>query len=114
MLLDELACVSSKLTQAGIREAQVSFGWDCNLPIDEMWQDHSVKVDEILEFVCQAERTGVVEIGRGDIFVESQDFRLTLCHEGDAHVAGAADLVRETVERWEQLDYEPYEVKQQP
>lgn len=109
-LLDELAFVSSKLTQAGIGEAQVSFGWDCNLPIDDMWQEHGVRMDGILEFVRQAEQAGIVEVGRGDIFVESQDFCLTLCHEGDAHVAGTADLVRETVERWGRLGYEPYEV----
>lgn len=113
-LLDELAFASSKLMLAGIREAQVSFGWDCSPSIDDMWQARSVSVDGILAFVRQAEQAGIVEVGRGDIFVESHGFCVTLCHEGDAHVEGAADLVREMVERWGRLGYQPYEVKQQP
>lgn len=74
-LLDELAFVSSKLMLAGIREAQVSFGWDCNLPIDDMWQARSVSVDGIPAFVRQAEQAGIVEVGRGDIVVESPEGR---------------------------------------
>jgi len=109
-LLDELTFVSSKLKQAGIGEVQVSFGWDCNIPIDDMWQDHGVRTDEILEFIRQAEQAGIVDVGRADIFVESQDFCLILCHEGDAHVAGTADLVHELVERWRRLGYAPYGV----
>lgn len=67
----------------------------------------------ILQFVGQAEKAGTVNVGKGDIFVEVPGFRLTLCHEGDAHVAGATDLVRTMVERWERLSYEPYEAKPQ-
>lgn len=74
-LPDELAFVSSKLMQAGIREAQVSFGWDCNLPIDDMWQARSVSVDGIPAFVRRAEQARIVEVGRGDIFVELPEGR---------------------------------------
>jgi hypothetical protein len=112
-LLNELAFVSNKLMQTGIDEVQVSFGWDSNLPIDDMWQEHGVKVDKILEFVRQAEETGIVEVGRGDIFVKTQDFSFTLCREADAHVEGTADLVGEMVERWGQFHYQPYGLKQQ-
>lgn len=112
-LLDELAFVSSELARAGIQEAQVSFGWDCNLPFDELWQDQSVRVDEILAFVRRAEQAGTVEVGKGDIFVKTQGFCLTLCHESDAHVDGTAALVGEIVERWQRLNYQPYEAKPQ-
>ncbi|MCL9844271.1 hypothetical protein [Ralstonia solanacearum] len=67
--------MSSKLMLVGIREAQVSFGWDCNLPIDDMWQARSVSVDGIPAFVRQAEQAGIVEVGRGDIVVESPEGR---------------------------------------
>lgn len=73
-LLEELAFVSGKLAQAGIQVAQVSFGWDCNLPFDELWQEHDVKVDGILEFVHQAEQRGTVEVGKGDVFVKMPGF----------------------------------------
>lgn len=109
-LLDELTFVGSRLMQAGTREAQVSFGWDCNIPIEDMWQEHGVRMGEIPEFIRQAEQARIVDVGRGDIFVESQDFCLTLCQEDDVHVAGTADLVHEMVERWQRLGCEPYEV----
>jgi len=112
-LLNELAFASSKLAQVGIQVAQVSFGWDCNLPFDELWQEHDVKVDGILEFVRQAEQRGTVGVGKGDIFVKTPGFCLTLCHEADAHVEGTTDLVGEMVERWVRLNYRPYAVKPQ-
>ncbi|MBU9579066.1 hypothetical protein KTE26_11550 [Ralstonia mannitolilytica] len=110
LLLQELEFVIAKLAEAGVGEVQLSFGWDCNLDIDDMWQEQSVRVDALLESVIQAEQSGIVEVGRGDIFVKTYDFELTLCHEADAHVGGAGDLVRETIVRWQQLGYEPYEV----
>ncbi|ANA32278.1 hypothetical protein [Ralstonia mannitolilytica] len=110
LLLQELEFVMAKLAAAGVAEVQLSFGWDCNLDIDDMWQEQSVRVDALLGCIMQAEQSGIVEVGRGDIFVKSPDFELTLCHEADAHVRGAGDLVRETIVRWQQLGYEPYEV----
>jgi hypothetical protein len=110
-LLNELAFVCSRLTHAGIAEVQMTFGWDCNLAIDDMWQDHTVSVGGMLEFVHRAEQDGIVEVGKGDIFVHAQDFSFMLCHEGDAHVEGEGELVSEVLERWTQLDYRPCEVK---
>lgn len=75
-----------------------------------MWQEQSVRVDALLERVIQAEQSGIVEVGRGDIFVRSPDFELTLCHEADTCVGCTGDLMREAIVRWQQLGYEPYEV----
>jgi len=78
LLLDEVAFISCKLKHNGSTEVAVSFGWDSNLPIDELWKGASVPVEEVLEYVCPAERAGIVVVGEGDIFVESQDFCLTV------------------------------------
>lgn len=113
LLLDEVNYVSYELKRSGSAEVLVSFGCDCNLSIDEMWKEESVAVSEIMAYVLRAEQRGIVVIGKGDIFVQSRDFCLTLCHEGDAHIEGIADLVPVVLERWVRLEYQPYGFEQQ-
>lgn len=44
LLLAELAVACENLKKAGVREALVSFGWDSNLPVTEMWKGQTVSV----------------------------------------------------------------------
>ena len=109
-LLAELAATCEALGQAGISQASVSFGWDSNLPIGEMWKEQVVPVQDIADSVATSEANGVSRIGRSDVFVELPGFLLTLCHEGDLHVAGEGPLVVAVVDRWRALGYAPYEL----
>ena len=112
LLLDELAFVCGKLKQVGTSQVAVSFGWASNLTIDELWKEAQVRVEELREYVAKAERDGTVEIAKADIFVKSENFQFTLCHEGDAHVSGISSVAHEVVQRWREMGYEPYEVQQ--
>jgi hypothetical protein len=112
VLLGELGFVCGELGRHGFAELLVSFGWDSNLPIDEMWKEQAVPSEGVVAYVQKSEHAGIVQIGNADIFVEAEAFRFTLCHEGDAHVSGAMPLASELVQRWAQLGYEPYAVEQ--
>lgn len=112
LLFAELGALCEALSGAGITEAAVSFGWDSNLAIDEMWKDQIVLVQDVYSFVVNAEALGVVMVGTADIFIEAPDFLFTLCHEGDVHVKGNSTLSRQFVHRWEALDYAPFEVQE--
>ena len=110
LLMAELAAVCEALSNEGVELATVSFGWDSNLPIEEMWKDQQMPVKDISTFVSKSEGARVVEIGKADIFVESPGILFTLCHEGDAHVKGESPLVKQITARWQSLEYEPYEL----
>jgi hypothetical protein len=110
-LLQELAHACTSLAASGVDVADVSFGWDSNLDIDEMWKDQAVEVRGIEAFLLQAESAGIVTLGKSDVFVAASSFCLTLCHEGDAHVSGEAAVVAEIVRRWVAVGYEPYVVQ---
>jgi hypothetical protein len=111
LLLDELAFVCSKFEQVGTSQVAVSFGLHSNLPIDEIWKYARVRVNELSQYVVKAEQDGTVEIGKADVFIKSENFEFTLCHEGDAHVSGASSVVQALVARWRHAGYEPYEVQ---
>jgi hypothetical protein len=112
LLRAELETACGTLRSAGVSEVEVSFGWDSNLPIEEMWKERSVSIDGVAAFVSEAERSGIAQIGKSDIFLESTGFRFTLCHEGDVHVIGSSALVEQFARRWEALGYAPYPVRQ--
>lgn len=111
LLLAELAAVCDALSLRHVVDVSVSFGWDSNLPINAMWKDQTVPVNDLLSFVTKSEISGVVQVGKGDIFVEAPEFLFALRHESDAQVKGRSDLVQQFARRWETLGFSPYEVQ---
>jgi hypothetical protein len=110
-LLAELEFACAGLVEAGVIEVLVCFGWDSNLPIDEMWKDQAVPTQEVVAFVKESEQSGISTVGKSDIFVRSESFGFTLCHESDAHVVGESSLVKQLVKRWRLLSYKPYAIQ---
>ena len=74
LLRAELAAACEALRQAEVKAASVSFGWDSNLPIEEMWKERSVPIDEVIAFIAESERSGVSQLGKSDVFVETPGF----------------------------------------
>lgn len=111
LLLEELRFACSAMPRHEIATAAVSFGWDSNLSIEEMWKDQIMPTGEVLVFVNAAEEAGTIEVGKADVFIEGTNFIFQLCHESDAHVKGSSLLVSELVDRWKTAGYAPYEVE---
>ena len=109
-LLAELAAVAEALRLAGVRHADVSFGWDSNLAVDEMWKAKPVLVEQLVAFAEASERAGLIDIGASDLLIEALKVEFVLCHEGDAHISGESVFVRQIVDRWCALDYAPHEI----
>lgn len=106
LMLAELIEICAKLVVSGVELAAVSFGWDSNLDIDDMWVDVEVSLTGLPEYLSNAERAGTIEIGKADIFIKTEDIWFTLCHESDLHITGTSPLVAETRSRWSNLGYE--------
>jgi hypothetical protein len=111
ILLAELAAVRDALSLANIIDVSVSFGWDSNRPIDDMWKDKIVPVKDLLSFIANSEISGAVHVGKADIFIDVPEFVFMLHHESLATVKGRSDLVQKFVRRWEELGYSPKEVR---
>ncbi len=84
-----LGAVPSLLASLGHTECNVSYGWMCELPVDELWQAHKVAIDELSGFVAAAVAGGIYKPGASDLFIESIDGQtlIKICHESDVHVA---------------------------
>ena len=111
LMLAELNEICANLVAIGVESATVSFGWDSNLDIDDMWKDVDVLLTALPEYLANAEREGTIEVGKADIFIKTEDIEFTLCHESDLHVTGTSPLVAETLGRWSNLGDEPYFVE---
>lgn len=112
LLLAELAAVCDALSLVHVVDISISFGWSSALPVNAMWKDQTVPVKELLSFVTKSEMSGVVQVGKADIFIEAPELLFALGHEGDVQVKGHSDLVQQFARRWEALGYSPYEVRQ--
>lgn len=110
-MLAEVAELCAKLAACGIDRVAVSFGWDSNLDIEEMWHDVEVPLADLGDYLADAERAGTIEVGKADVFVKGGEVEFTLCHESDLHITGNSPLVVETQSRWSNMGYEPYPVE---
>jgi hypothetical protein len=89
------------------------YGWDCDLTIDDMYQDIEIGSSEVAEFARRSEIKGIFRLGRSDLLFRSSDgeIQFALCHESDVHFSGPAPLMSDVRERWDQLDFGPYTVE---
>jgi hypothetical protein len=110
-LFDELAYVIRALRDIGSTECKLMFGWDSNLPVDDMWKDMVIPIENIVSYLAQSEGQGTITVGRSDVIVNDSNLEFVLCHESDVHVSGNSDLVATLLERWASCDYAPYCLK---
>lgn len=109
MLLEELSSFCQVSAANGTGPAILMFGWDSNLPIDEMWQDIPLPVEDIVDYVRAAEQAGTITVGKSGIFVKADGLEITLCHEGDLHIEAEVAAAQPFLARWESKGFMPYE-----
>lgn len=110
VLFEELSSFCQAAAAKGMEPAILMFGWDSNLPIDKMWQDIPLPLEDIIDYVKAAERAGTITVGKSDIFVKAGGLTITLCHEGDLHIEAEHASAQPFLERWESKGFMPYQV----
>ena len=92
-VLAYLSALPSILTDLGLAECKVMYGWDCDLPIDDLWQDQVLKVTDLPASVTSSMERGIFKPGASDLFIESHDGSLSVraCHESDIHLASSSE-----------------------
>ena len=91
----------------------ISYGWACNLEIDELSSDHQIESRGLLDFVDKSSRRRAFTLGQSDLFIRGTtvDFCFTLCHESDIHFESADPaLVGRVVSVWKAAGLSIHEV----
>ena len=94
-------------------ELNVSYGWACNLEVDDLWKARSISASSLSSFIDESISNGVFELGESDLHIKgtSVEFEFTLCHESDLHFESPDEsLVSLVTEAWGQAGLAFYEV----
>ena len=81
----------------------VSYGWACELDIDELYTDHLIESHRLLDFVGESIRRGVFTLGESDLLIHGAgiNFSFRLCHEADVHFESPdLPIVNRVVSAW--------------
>src|ERR1017187_58328 len=85
---DELSGTARFLSQRGVAEAAVSFGFTPDSPdLEDVGVPHVVPVLDVPSFVQERERTKGFRLGAGDCWVAPVGFagRFLFCNDRDVH-----------------------------
>jgi hypothetical protein len=107
--LDELRGSAPEMTESlrstGHNSVDVTYGFGCNLPVDELWRPARIDSMQLATFIERSVEEGVFEFGAGDLHIEDPQGTLEfrLCHESDIHF-GSDDpkLVELVINLWKQ------------
>lgn len=108
----ELADTAHFLSQQGISEAAVSFGFTPDCPdLEDVGVPHSVPVADVPSVVAERERTKGFRLGVYDCWIEASglDARFRFCNDRDVHFTSeSAELLDCVRARWRASGFRVY------
>lgn len=91
------------LRSASVAEVLVAYGFSCDCPDEQLYQDVPLPLDRLLSFMAEGERLDYYRIGRDNLHVKDGTGRteFLLCHESDIHfISEDAELVERLKGLW--------------
>jgi hypothetical protein len=91
------------LRSKGIREILVAYGWGCDCPDDQLYQDVSMPLDRLQPFIAESEAANYYRVSKDNLHVKDPAGRceFLLCHESDIHLITDDDgLFKEMQSIW--------------
>jgi hypothetical protein len=91
------------LRSAGVAEVLVAYGFGCDCPDEQLYQDVPMPLDRLLPFMAEGERLDYYRIGKDNLHVKDGTGRIEflLCHESDIHfISEEAELVERVKGLW--------------
>ena len=91
----------------------VTYGWACNLAIDDLYQDHRMSTSELLPFIARSVTDNIFRLGDSDMYIKDAGgvFEFTICHESDIHFeSNDPSLVSRVTTLWSEHGLRSYEV----
>ena len=101
------------LQVAGKQELTVSYGWGCDLDMDDLYQEAPLPLSHLRERIEQSTASGIFTLGESMLHIYSQDREISIDigDEGDVHVTTEnKELAQEVVSGWTARGIAYYEV----
>ena len=103
------------LQDKGKHELIVSYGWGCDLDMNDLYQEIPLPLSGLREWITQATVSGIFTLGEGTLHIRSQDneAKFEICHEMDIHLTtNNPELAQEIGAEWAGHGLTSYEVGQ--
>src|SRR5271165_4754979 len=86
-LQESIPGISRFLQSWGCDRLACSYGFACNLPMDELWHPIEVDTVQIESFIQDSVKLGVFTFGQCDLHIEypQNTLEFRICHESDIH-----------------------------
>lgn len=100
--------VVSFLRSVGVSEVLVAYGFGCDCPDEQLFQDVPMPLDRLLPFISTGERLDYYRIGKDNLHVKDCTGRIEflLCHESDIHfICEDKELVERLKAEWLAQDF---------
>lgn len=91
------------LRSAGVSEVLVAYGFGCDCPDEQLYQDVPMPLDRLLPFMAEGERLGYYRICKDNLHVKDGTGRaeFLFCHESDIHfISEDAELMERLKGMW--------------
>ncbi len=95
--------ICGQLRDWGQECIQVTYGFGCNLSVEDLWRPEEVHLSELDAYIQHSDRVGIFRFGECDLHIEDAAERLefVLCHESDIHFASVDEIpVRQVIALW--------------
>lgn len=109
----EVDYLAEFLQDKGKQELTVSYGWGCDLDMDDLYQEIPLPLSHLREWIEQSTASGVFTLGESILHIYSQDrdISIDLGDEGDIHVTTEnTELAQEVASGWTARGITYYEV----
>lgn len=101
------------LQDKGKQELTVSYGWGCDLDMDDLYQEVPLPLSHLREWIEQSTASGIFTLGQSILHIYSQDGEICidLGDEGDIHVTTEnKELAQEVAFGWTARGITFYEI----
>jgi hypothetical protein len=91
------------LHSAGVRVVLVAYGFGCDCPDEQLYQDVLMPLDRLLPFMAEAEAADYYRVGKDNLHVKDATGRIEFlfCHESDIHfISEDRELVEQLKAVW--------------
>jgi len=91
------------LRSNGIGEILVAYGWGCDCPDDQLYQDVSMPLERLQPFIAESETADFYRVAKDNLHVKDPAGRceFLLCHESDIHlITDDAGLFKQMESIW--------------
>ncbi|MSR56530.1 MAG: hypothetical protein EXS05_02515 [Planctomycetaceae bacterium] len=94
----------------GVSNVLVAYGFDCDCPQEQLYEDVAMPLDRLQPFIAESEAAGVYRLGQNNLHVKDTTGRIEFlfCHESDIHfVSEDRELIERLKAAWMAEGFSP-------